>query len=215
MSIPIDGLTVVHGTGLHSVTPYDPPSTEWVAEYLASHHAALDFETLTNPVMLAPYAIHVSNATLPLAVTCFHAPGDDQPPDVDPDLRLVALPGGDQPPGVDPDLRLGPHDLAVTGTCTAARPRRRPLLRQHRRVRSRTRPQPTGAQIITQERCCCACGATPTPTHLLAHAPTAARITGSSCKSDFVAHTTPHALLLLPSVLPAPPHAHAALSPYA
>ena len=30
--------------------------------------------------------------TLTLAVTCFHAFADDQPPDVDPDLRLTALP---------------------------------------------------------------------------------------------------------------------------
>ena len=39
--------------------------------------------------MPAPYAIHISNATLTLAVTCFHAPGDDQPLDVDSELRLV------------------------------------------------------------------------------------------------------------------------------
>ena len=106
MSIPTSGLTIVHGTGLHSATPYDPPSAEWVAEYLASHAAAFDFETLTNPGMPAPYVIHISNATLTLAVTCFHAPGDDQPPGVDPDLHLVALPGDDQPLGVAPDLRL-------------------------------------------------------------------------------------------------------------
>ena len=92
MSIPINGLTIVHGTGLHSVTPYDPPSAQWIAEYLASHPAAFDFETLTNPGMPAPYAIHISNVMLTLAVTCFHAPADDQPPDVDPDLRLIALP---------------------------------------------------------------------------------------------------------------------------
>ena len=78
MSIPINGLTIVHGTGLHSVTPYDPPSAQWIAEYLASHPAAFDFATLTNPGMPAPYAIHISNVMLTLAVTCFHAPADDQ-----------------------------------------------------------------------------------------------------------------------------------------
>ena len=58
--------------------------------------------------MPAPYAIHISNATLTLAVTCFHAPGDDQPLDVDSELRLVALPlpRDDQPLGVDPESRL-------------------------------------------------------------------------------------------------------------
>ena len=91
MSIPINGLTIVHGTGLHSVTPYDPPSAQWIAEYLASHPAAFDFETLTNPAMPAPYAIHISNVMLTLAVTCFHAPADDRPPDVDPDLRLIIV----------------------------------------------------------------------------------------------------------------------------
>ena len=29
---------------------------------------------------------------LTLAVTCFHAPADRRPPDVDPDLRLIAIP---------------------------------------------------------------------------------------------------------------------------
>jgi hypothetical protein len=48
MSIPVGGLTVVHGTGMHSVTPYDPLSAEWIAEYLTNHPAALNFETLTN-----------------------------------------------------------------------------------------------------------------------------------------------------------------------
>ena len=70
------------------------------------------------------------NATLTLAVTCFYAPGDDQPPeDADPDLRLVALPGDDQPPDdADPDLRLvalpkQPAD-ASTATASALRPAR-------------------------------------------------------------------------------------------
>ena len=92
MSIPINGLTIVHGTGLHSVTPYDPPSAQWIVEYLTSHPAAFDFDTLTNPGMPAPYAIHISNVTLTLAVTCFHTPEDDRPPDMEPDLRLLALP---------------------------------------------------------------------------------------------------------------------------
>ena len=91
MSIPINGLTIVHGTGLHSITPYDPPSAQWIAEYLANHPAAFDFATLTNPGIPAPYAIRISNVMLTLAVTCFHTPADDRPPDVDPDLRLIAL----------------------------------------------------------------------------------------------------------------------------
>ena len=57
ISISIGGLNILHGTGLHSATPYDPPSPKWATEYLASHPAAFDFETLTNPGMSAPYAI--------------------------------------------------------------------------------------------------------------------------------------------------------------
>ena len=116
MSIPINGLTIVHGTGLHSVTPYDPPSARWIAEYLASHPAAFDFETLTNPGMPAPYAIHISNVTLTLAVTCFHAPADDQPPDVDPDLRLIALPG--RPAG--PSTATTPTSRVASSTASDA-----------------------------------------------------------------------------------------------
>ena len=74
----------------------------------------------------------------------------------------------------------------------------------------RTRPQPIGTHIITKERYCCARGATPTPTHLLVHAPTAVRNTGPSRKSDVVAHTTPRAPLPLPSALPAPSYTHGA-----
>ena len=106
-SIPINGLTIVHGTGLRSATPYDPPSAEWIAEYLANHPAAFDFDTLAYPGMPAPYAIRISNVTLTLAVTCFHAPDNDQPPDVDPDLRLAALPErpADAPTVTTPALR--------------------------------------------------------------------------------------------------------------
>ena len=92
MSIPINGLTIVHGTGLNSATPYNPPSAQWIAEYLASHPAAFGFATITNPGMPAPYATHISDVMLTLAVTCFHTPAGDRPPDVDPDLRLIALP---------------------------------------------------------------------------------------------------------------------------
>jgi len=78
----------------------------------------------------------------------------------------------------------------VAGTCTAAHPRRRPLLRRRRHARPRTPP--------------------PTPTHPLAHASTADWYTGSSRKNDVAAHAAPHAPLPLPSVLSAPQHAHGA-----
>ena len=116
MSIPIDGLTIVHGTGLHSVTPYDPPSAQWITEYLANHPAAFDFATLTNPGMPAPYAIRISNVMLTLAVTCFHASTGDGPPDVDPDLRLIALP--QCPDGDSTDV--APTLPAASGTASKA-----------------------------------------------------------------------------------------------
>ena len=116
MSIPIDGLTIVHGTGLHSVTPYDPPSAQWITEYLANHPAAFDFATLTNPGMPAPYAIRISNVMLTLAVTCFHAPAGDGPPDVDPDLRLITLP--QCPDGDSTDV--APTLPAASGTASDA-----------------------------------------------------------------------------------------------
>ena len=125
MSIPVNGLTIVHGTGLHSVTPYDPPSAQWITEYLTDHPAAFDFTTLTNPGMPAPYAIRISNAMLTLAVTCFHAPADDRSPDVDPDLRLIALPqcpdgdSIDTTPVLPAASRLPPMPPAPTIASTA------------------------------------------------------------------------------------------------
>ena len=84
---------------------------EWIAEYLANHPATFNFETLTNPGMPAPYAIHISNVTLTLAVACFHAPDDDQPLDVDPDLHLVALPvqPANAPTATTPTFRAAPN----------------------------------------------------------------------------------------------------------
>ena len=72
--------------------PYVASIIQWITEYLTNHPAAFDFTTLTNLGMPAPYAIRISNAILALAATCFHVPAEDRPPDVDPDLRLIALP---------------------------------------------------------------------------------------------------------------------------
>ena len=79
--------------------------------------------------------------------------------------------------GAAPGSRRSPlrgnaaHDLAATDTCTAAHPRRRPLLRRHRHARPCTPPpaptrplahaptrlpQPAGTQTITRAQCCCA-----------------------------------------------------------
>ena len=80
--------------------------------------------------------------------------------------------------------------------------------RQHQHARSRTRPRGSHSRLVhrpSREHGVVAHTTPPTPTQLLAHAPTAVWYAGSSRKNDVVAHTK--------TVLSAPQHAHGAFSP--
>ena len=64
---PSGGLTIVHGIGRHSATPFAPPTRTRIIQFLATHPARPDFSDITAEGEEAPYAIHLDLITLLLA----------------------------------------------------------------------------------------------------------------------------------------------------
>ena len=82
-SIPLSGLTIVHGTGLHSTTPYDPPSAQWIKEHLSTLPSQPTYDLIWFPRPL--HVVAHGGRFLP-AVR--HLPGSRRSPAV----RPVGLP---------------------------------------------------------------------------------------------------------------------------
>ena len=56
---PPDGLTIEHGIGRHSATPFAPPTRTRILQFLATHPARPDFSDITADGEEAPHAIHL------------------------------------------------------------------------------------------------------------------------------------------------------------
>ena len=77
---PPDGLTIEHGIGRHSATPFAPPTRTRILQFLATHPARPDFSDITADGEEAPHAIHLDLITLLLA-SVWHGPSPPPPPE--------------------------------------------------------------------------------------------------------------------------------------
>ena len=62
-----DGLTIMHGIGRHSATPFAPPTRACILQFLSTHPARPDFKDVAVEGGETPYAIHLDLIALLLA----------------------------------------------------------------------------------------------------------------------------------------------------